>query len=151
MINLAVPITFGGSDLFTHMLIVGATRSGKTATILKPIMYQLLMYKKRGIPLELTCLEPKGDVAQMVVDMAKEMDIPYTHIDLTKDNSAKFNPMEGETNSVAETTVIVLKCLFGKQDAFFATVQELSARNVTKLLKKLHGDNMDITDVLNTL
>jgi small subunit ribosomal protein S1 len=38
-----------------------------------------------------------------------------------------------------------------KKDAFFATVQELSARNVTKLLKALHGDKMDIIDVMNTL
>ena len=59
--------------------------------------------------------------------------------------------MEGETDTVAEATVVVLKGLFEKQDAFFATVQELSARNVTKLLKELHGDNMDIIDVMNTL
>ena len=59
--------------------------------------------------------------------------------------------MEGETDTVAEATVVVLKGLFGKQDAFFATVQELSARNVTKLLKELHGNNMDIIDVMNTL
>lgn len=30
-------------------------------------------------------------------------------------------------------------------------MQELSARNVTKLLKELHGDNIDIVDVMNTL
>jgi hypothetical protein len=35
--------------------------------------------------------------------------------------------------------------------SFYVTVQELSARNVTKLLKELHGDNMDIIDVMNTL
>lgn len=148
---MTIPIKWGGSDAFTHMLVVGATRSGKTATILKPIIYQLLLLKKQGVPLGLSVVEPKGDVAQMVADISAEMELPYTHIDPMKQNSAKFNPMEGETNAVAEATVIVLKGLFGKQDAFFATVQELSARNVTKLLKELHGDNMDITDVLNTL
>ena len=59
--------------------------------------------------------------------------------------------MEGETDTVAEATIVVLKGLFEKQDAFFATVQELSARNVTKSLKELHGNNMDIIDVMNTL
>ena len=63
----------------------------------------------------------------------------------------RFNPMEGETDTVAEATIVVLKGLFEKQDAFFATVQELSARNVTKSLKELHGNNMDIIDVMNTL
>jgi len=151
VITLGLPIKWGGSDPFTHMLVVGATRSGKTATILKPIIYQLLMAKKNGVELGLSVVEPKGDVAQMVADMSEEMGLEYTHIDPMIENSGKFNPMEGEINSVAEATVIVLKGLFGKQDAFFATVQELSARNVTKLLKELYGDDIDITDVLNTL
>lgn len=146
-----VPVSWGGSDCFTHMLCVGPTRCGKTATILKPIIYQLLLQKAKGVPLGLSVIEPKGDVAAMVAEMSEEMGIPYTHIDPLSDNTAKFNPMEGDINDVAEATVIVLKGLFGKQDAFFATVQELSARNVTKLLKELNGDRMDIIDVMNTL
>lgn len=148
---MGLPIRWGGSDMFTHMLVVGPTRCGKTATILKPLIYQLLLAKKRGIPLGLSVIEPKGDVAMMVRELCEEMEIPFTHIDPMRSDTDKFNPMEGEVNSVAEATVIVLKGLFGKQDAFFATVQELSARNVTKLLKELHGDNMDIIDVMNTL
>ena len=148
---MGMPIVWQGSDCFTHMLAVGPTRCGKTATILKPMIYQLLLQKKRGVPLGLSVVEPKGDVAAMVNEMCIEMDIPCIHVDPDKPNSASFNPMEGETDTVAEATVVVLKGLFGKQDAFFATVQELSARNVTKLLKELHGDNMDIIDVMNTL
>lgn len=148
---MSLPIRWGGDDIFTHMLVVGPTRCGKTATILKPLIYQLLLLKARGIPLGISVVEPKGDVAAMVNEMCEEMGIPCTHVDPMKPDSAHFNPMEGEINSVAEATVVVLKGLFGKQDAFFATVQELSARNVTKLLKELHGDNMDIVDVMNTL
>lgn len=148
---MGLPIMWEGDDCFTHMLVVGATRSGKTATILKPMIYQLLLAKKRGVELGLSVVEPKGDVAQMVNDMCVEMEIPVIHIDPFKPDTHKFNPMEGDVDSVAEATVVVLKGLFGKQDAFFATVQELSARNVTKLLKELQGDNLDITDVMNTL
>lgn len=148
---MSIPVKWGGSDMFTHMLVVGPTRCGKTATILKPLIYQLLVLKAKGVPLGLSVIEPKGDVAAMVNEMCFEMGIPCTHIDPMISNTAQFNPMEGEINAVAEATVIVLKGLFGKQDAFFATVQELSARNVTKLLKKLHGDNIDIVDVMNTL
>lgn len=146
-----VPITWTGSDCFTHMLVVGPTRCGKTATILKPIIYQLLLMKKRGVPLGLSVVEPKGDLASLVRELSDEMDIPCTHIDPERKDSQGFNPMEGNMDDVAEATVVVLKGLFGKQDAFFATVQELSARNVTKLLKRLHGDKMDIIDVMNTL
>jgi len=148
---MSMPIVWQGSDCFTHMLAVGPTRCGKTATILKPMIYQLLLQKKRGVLLGISVVEPKGDVAAMVNEMCLEMDIPCIHVDPDKPNSASFNPMEGDTDTVAEATVVVLKGLFGKQDAFFATVQELSARNVTKLLKELHGNNMDIVDVMNTL
>ncbi|WP_234402436.1 type IV secretory system conjugative DNA transfer family protein [Oceanobacillus damuensis] len=147
-----VPIIWKGKDFYTHMLVVGATRSGKTASILEPMIYQLLLQKKQGKKLGLSVIEPKGAFARKVKAFCDEMDIPYIYIDPERiDESNCFNPMEGEINDVAEATVVVLKGLFGKQDAFFATVQELSARNVTKLLKELHGNDMDIIDVMNTL
>ncbi len=120
--------------------------------------------KKKGIPLGLSVVEPKGDVAFMVRQMSEEMELPYYHIDPAKNReyavnagydplyqSDYFNPMKGDMDTVAEATVSVLKSLFGKQEAFFATVQEVSARNVTKLLKTLHGDNIDLLDVVATL
>src|SRR5690625_2466755 len=123
------------------MLIVGGTRSGKTATILQPMVYQVLLQKKRGIPLGISVIEPKGNMAEMVYEMCVEMELPVTYIDPTKKDTAKFNPMEGDKNQVAEATVSVLNGLFGKQDPFFEKVQESSALNVTKLLKELYGDN----------
>jgi len=144
-------VLWSGDDCFTHMLVVGPTRSGKTATVLKPMIYQLLLQKKRGKELGLSVVEPKGDVAQMVNEMCIEMNIPCIYIDPESPNSHRFNPMEGNTDDVAEATVVVLQGMFGKQEAFFQTVQELSARNVTKLLKELHGNQMDIIDVMNTL
>lgn len=133
------------------MLIVGPTRCGKTATILKPMIYQILKAKKAGIPVGLSVIEPKGDVAQMVAEISEGFGIDCVHIDPVNPNSAKWNVMEGDKDDVAEATVAVLKSLFGKQEAFFATVQELSSRKITLLLKELYGNNMDITDVLTNL
>ncbi|EGL83613.1 hypothetical protein CathTA2_0824 [Caldalkalibacillus thermarum TA2.A1] len=158
------PIIWGGSDAFTHMLVVGPTRCGKTATILKPIIYNLLVQKAKGKKLGLSVIEPKGDVAFMVREMCEEMGLDFVHIDPAQKRgyaesagydpsyeSHRFNPMTGDEDTVAEATVAVLKSLFGKQEAFFATVQEVSARNVTKLLKRLQGDRLDLGDVVNTL
>ena len=80
---MGMPIVWQGSDCFTHMLAVGPTRCGKTATILKPMIYQLLLQKKRGVPLGISVVEPKGDVAAMVNEMCLEMDIPCIHVDPT--------------------------------------------------------------------
>ncbi|MFC2950024.1 hypothetical protein [Virgibacillus sediminis] len=84
-------------------------------------------------------------------EFCDEMDIPYIYIDPTSPDTHKFNPMEGNVEDVVEGTVIVLRGLFGKQDAFFANVQELAARNVTRLLKELKGDGVDLMEVLETL
>ena len=146
-----VPVILRQKDFFVHTLVVGSTGSGKTASVLEPIAYQLLVQKKLGKKLGLTVVEPKRDFALKVKEYCEVMDIPHIFIDPLSEDTHKFNPMEGNIDDVAEATVVVLKGLFGKQEAFFATVQELSARYVTKLLKELHGDNMDILDVMNTL
>ncbi|TMN23746.1 type IV secretory system conjugative DNA transfer family protein [Lentibacillus cibarius] len=146
-----LPIVWKGKDMFTHMLVVGATRSGKTASVLEPMIYQLLLQKKQGKNLGLSVVEPKGEFAEKVKDFCDEMAIPYIYIDPTSPHTQKFNPMEGNVEDVVEGTVIVLRGLFGKQDAFFANVQELAARNVTRLLKELKGDNTDLMEVLETL
>jgi hypothetical protein len=147
-------IRWGGDDPFTHTLVIGPTRCGKTATILKPLIFQILKAKKMEIPVGLSVIEPKGDVARMVKEMAEEMGLKkdLVYIDpLFPDETNRINVMKGDKADVAEATVAVLKSLFGKQDAFFATVQELSSRKVTLLLKELYGDNMDIMDVLANL
>lgn len=144
-------IIWGGKDSFTHMLVVGPTRCGKTATILKPMIYQILLAKKRGIKLGLSVIEPKGDVARMVADVSRAMGLKCNHIDPLDELTDRFNVMEGNTEDVTEATVVVLKSLFGKQEAFFAIIQELSTRKVTELLKRLHGDNINLFDVVRTL
>ena len=136
------PIILGGSDPFTHMLCVGPTRCGKTSTILLPMIYQLLVQKKRGKALGLSVIEPKSDLAREVKEFCDAMDIPYVYLD----------PDSPDTeDSVVEATVAVLQSMFGKQEAFFATIQELSTRNVTRLLKQLKGDDLTLLDVLSTL
>ncbi|WP_270620082.1 type IV secretory system conjugative DNA transfer family protein [Paenibacillus macerans] len=144
-------IQWGGSDLFTHMLVVGPTRCGKTATLLKPMIYQLLLLKKKGVPLGISVVEPKGDVAAMVNEMCGEMDMPCVYVDPTITNSARFPVMKGDEDDVAEATVTVLKSMFGKQEPFFAIVQELAGRNITKLLKRLYLDDVNLGDVLRTM
>lgn len=148
---MSEPILWGGKDAFMHMLAVGATRSGKTATVLNPLIFQLLVQKKQGKKLGFSVIEPKGDLVREVKEYCDEMEIPYIYIDPESEDTHRFNVMEGETEDVAEATVAVLQSLFGKQEAFFQTVQELSSRNITKLIKELQGDDMDLLDVLVTL
>lgn len=149
--NEGYPVLMKENDFFMHTIIAGSTGSGKSVGTLEPLVYQLLLQKRKGKKLGLTVVEPKRDFALQVKEYCDEMEIPYIFIDPLSEDTNTFNPMEGEANQVAEATVIVLQGLFGKQDPFFASVQELSARNVTKLLKELYDDDLDIIDVMNTL
>lgn len=130
---------------------MGPTRCGKTATLIKPIIYQILIAKAKGFPCGLSVIEPKGDVAQFTVDLARELGIRAYHLDPTQNGSDMINLMKGPVDDVAEATIAVLKGMFGKQEAFFQLVQELTARNFIKLLKLNHGDNLDILSVLRAL
>lgn len=161
-----IRLKWDGKDLFTHMLVIGPTRSGKTSTILKPLIYQLLKLKARGVPLGLSVIEPKGDLAYFTARAAQLVGLPVVHIDPVPPErrgyaserdrhytSAGFNPLSGDEDLVAEATVTVLQSLgnMGAQDPYFRQVQELAARMTVKLLKRLYGDRVDLMRVVETL
>lgn len=146
-----IPVTWGGGDPYTHTLCIGPTRCGKSALAIQQLVKQTLLMKKRGIPIGLSIIEPKGDLARFTRELAEEMELPFIHVDPLREDSHHFNVMQGDMDIVAEATITVLKGMFGKQEQFFAIVQELSARHVTKLLKTLAGDNLDIVDLVKTL
>lgn len=140
-----------GKDAFLHTLVIGPTGSGKTSRILMPMVYQVLKAYANGNKVGMTLIEPKGDFAQDVVEQCERMGIPYHYIDPLRDDSASFNPLIGDPQQVSEMIRTVLRRMFGRQKAFFAQVQETAARNTTKLLKMVHGDNITLLDLARAL
>lgn len=149
-INSKQKVVLRGIDRFLHTMVFGPTGGGKTSTILKPMIYQDLLKIKSGQKLGITVIEPSGDLCDDVAEMCRKMNIPYIHIDPIK-LEAKFNPLQGNSSIAAEATRTVLKGMFGKQEAFFSQVQETAARNVILLLKEVHGDKLDLMDVIRCL
>jgi hypothetical protein len=140
-----------GLDAFLHTLVLGPTGCGKTSRILKPMVRQAIEAYRNGKKVGITIIEPKGDFAQDVADWCKKLNVPYVHIDPTSPTTHRFNPLQGDALTAAEATRTVLKMLFGKQDPFFSQVQQTAARNTILLLKELHGDDIDLMDVVRTL
>lgn len=99
----------------------------------------------------LTLVEPKGDLADEAAELCDKLELPYVYLNPLDPNTAKFNIMEGEPDTIAEANRTVLRNTFGKQEQFFALIQETTARNVILLMKKLLGDNLDILDVSRAL
>jgi hypothetical protein len=139
-------------NLFQHFLIVGPTGSGKTSRVIKPVAWQMIKHIIQGRKMGLTIVEPKGDLIADISDWCEKIGIPYTRIDPPiGEQSAKFNPLQGDLYMAAEGTRMVMRKMFGRQDAFFGLVQEMAARNTILLLKRIRGDNLDLNTVRRAL
>lgn len=141
-----------GKDRYLHTLVVGSTGTGKTTTVLAPMIWQDLQNMLKGHRLGITVVAPDGEFCYQVEDWCKRLGVPYHFIDLDNPNSDKFNPLaEGDPNVVSEIMRTVLRATFGEQEAFFAQAQELHAKNTMLLLKKLMGNKLTMLDVYESL
>ncbi|MBT9252118.1 MAG: TraM recognition domain-containing protein [Brockia lithotrophica] len=156
-------IDWGGKDLMTHLLVVGPPRSGKTSGVLKPMIAQLLELKAKGVPLGLTVIEPKGDLAYFAAEIARRRGWNPVHIDpLPRDyrgyavseyESAAMNPLSQPESVAMESFVRVVHALMesGRQEAFFPLVQETVIRYVVRLAKRVYGDDVDVVKITELL
>lgn len=123
-------------DRFLHMLIMGATGSGKTSQIILPMCYQDVHNLEAGV----TVLEPKGDLAREVAMMAEEMGRPYMYFDPSVDNCPFFNPLIGDETDVIENAVTTFLSLNPDSPQYFKDLSEQLVRNTLKVLKRLDKD-----------
>lgn len=123
-------------DRFLHMLILGATGSGKTSQVILPMCYQDIQNLDAG----LTVLEPKGDLAREVAMMAKDLGRPYIYFDPSVDNCPFFNPLIGEESDVIENAVVTFNALNPDSPQYFKDLSEQLVRNSLKVLKRLDKD-----------
>ncbi|MEQ6359424.1 TraM recognition domain-containing protein [Thermoanaerobacter thermohydrosulfuricus] len=92
----------------------------------------------------ITVVEPKGDFAEKAALLCKANGVPCVHIDPTNNKGWAINVMQGEPEETAEIVSSVLKSMFGKQEAFFANLQEDVAKNYVKLIKYIYGNECDL-------
>lgn len=153
-VNSNKPVILEGLYRYRNILITGPPGSGKSVTLKNHIFQDLDRIKnsmKSDRPMGLTLLEPKGDLVDEVAARCQELNIPFHYINPLSPFTAQFNPMMGPSDVAAESTRTVLRNIFGKQEAFFAAVQETAARNTILLVKQLQGDDLDMLDVLRCL
>lgn len=141
------PVIIKHMDRYLHTLVVGTIGTGKSSRVLKPMIEQDLKAIKAGHKIGVTVIEPKGDLAEDVANMAKSMGIPVTFINPDDPATPKFNPLAiGDDNTAAEIARTVFKNLFGKQDPFFSNNQQQAIRSTVQLLRKLKGKNVTLED-----
>jgi len=139
------------NDRYLHTMVVGTSGTGKTSRVLKPMIWQDLKAIADGALAGITVIEPKGDFAADVAEMARDLGVPVIFLNPEDPASPKFNPMEGPADTVAEIMRTVLQSLFGRQEAFFRQAQEVTARNTVLLLKAIKGDDVTMLDLVEAL
>jgi hypothetical protein len=145
------PVVIHPKDRYLGTMVIGPPGSGKTTRVVAPMILQDLERLRSGERLGITIVEPKGDLVSTIACICRKWGIPYVFVDPEREDTARFNPLQGDEEIAAEATRTVLKNIFGKQEAFFSLVQETAARNTILMLKRLEGDHLDIKDVTRVL
>jgi len=143
-------VTLLESDRYMHILVVGPTGSGKTATSLSPMIVQDLANPDVGA----TVVEPKGDwilgvkgERDGIKQWGEKLGRTVYVIDPDDEDTDVYNPMYGDMHMVAESICVALRSLFQTKASFFADVQEALLKHVIYLLKWLRGDNVTFRDL----
>ena len=121
------------NDRFLHVLVLGPAGCGKTSQTLLPMIHQDIQNKGWGV----TVIDPKGDLAVKVSEMAKYYKRDVVLFDPTFDECPKFNPLSGAENDAIETVVTAFRMANSSIPSFFAEQNELTIRNGVRVLKRL--------------
>lgn len=120
-------------DRFLHMLILGATGTGKTSQILIPMIHQDIQNLDCGV----IVLEPKGDLAQKIAMMAEVYGRKAKYFDPAMSNCPCFNPLHGREIDVVENMATTFRMLNPDSPTFFLDLSEQLVKNAVKVLKRL--------------
>lgn len=122
-------------DRYLHMLIIGATGTGKTSQILLKMLSQDIDASNRSI----VVLEPKGDFAEQAYAMAKLKNKKTLYFCPKNIDCPSFNPLYGEEDAVVENMCKTFNALNKSNNMYFQVMAENLLRNSLMVLKRLEA------------
>ncbi|PSR23431.1 MAG: conjugal transfer protein TraG [Sulfobacillus thermosulfidooxidans] len=140
------PIQIHSRDRFMHMHIIGPTGSGKSSSILMPLIRQDLE-AKRGI----TLIEPKGDLSYTAYQTALSCHATLIYFDPHKPNCAHYNPLKGPADVAAEGLSWALNQITEAGHPFYAVTSRVLLMYSVMAVKEALGDAADLHHVLDFL
>ncbi|OPA11537.1 DNA translocase FtsK [Bacillus cereus] len=157
-----------GKDRTLNGIIIGPIGSGKTSSLIIPMINQDLhwmvrfinkfetAYKKNDYDTEevkgtflngVTVIEPSNDLCQKVFKLVQAHKIPASsvyYIDPTNPDTKNINILRGPVDKVAEVFAMVIQGLSESNNAFFEQAQRNHLKQHIYLLK-LHNPQKDVT------
>ncbi|MGM2730917.1 DNA translocase FtsK [Bacillus cereus group sp. Bce005] len=157
-----------GKDRTLNGIIIGPIGSGKTSSLIIPMINQDLhwmvrfinkfetAYKKNDYDTEevkgtflngVTVIEPSNDLCQKVFKLVQAHKIPASsvyYIDPTNPDTKNINILRGPVDKVAEVFAMVIQGLSESNNAFFEQAQRNHLKQHIYLLK-LHNPQKEVT------
>ncbi|MGN4409811.1 DNA translocase FtsK [Bacillus cereus group sp. MYBK59-1] len=157
-----------GKDRTLNCIIIGPIGSGKTSSVIIPMINQDLhwmarfinkfinVFKKKDYHTEevkgtflngVTVIEPSNDLCQKVFKLVQAHKIPESavyYIDPTNPDTKNINILRGPVDKVAEVFAMVIQGLSESNNAFFEQAQRNHLKQHIYLLK-LHNPQKDVT------
>ncbi|KAA6470219.1 MULTISPECIES: DNA translocase FtsK [Bacillus cereus group] len=157
-----------GKDRTLNGIIIGPIGSGKTSSLIIPMINQDLhwmvrfinkfetAYKKNDYDTEevkgtflngVTVIEPSNDLCQKVFKLVQAHKIPASsvyYIDPANPDTKNINILRGPVDKVAEVFAMVIQGLSESNNAFFEQAQRNHLKQHIYLLK-LHNPQKDVT------
>lgn len=140
------PITLTTRDRFLHLHVLGPTGSGKSSSVLMPLIRQDLM---RGHGLLL--LEPKGDLAHTAYRHAIDAHRNVIRFDPLLSDCPHFNPLAAEAERAAEGLAWTLNQLSEPGHPYYAVTARIQLLYAVKAVKAAVGPTADIGHLLTFL
>ncbi|MDA8205309.1 MAG: type IV secretory system conjugative DNA transfer family protein [Thermaerobacter sp.] len=137
------PVVLDPADRFLHLHVLGPTGSGKSSSVLMPLMAQDIA-QGHGV----LVLEPKGDLSEAAYRRALACGRSVIRFDPGDAECPHFNPLSGPADQAAEGLVWSLNQISSGGHPYYAVAARVRLLHAVRLIKEFHGENADIGHVL---
>lgn len=134
------------SDRFLHTHVMGPTGSGKSSSVLMPMIAHDLA-KGHAVVL----IEPKGDLSQAAYRRAIECQRTIVFFDPETPDCPRYNPLSGPADVAAEGLAWALNQVSEAGHPFYATTSRVQLIYAVLAVKEALGDQADLTAVVDFL
>lgn len=140
------PTWLSTTDRFLHLHVIGPTGSGKSSSILLPLISQDLD-AKRAVAL----IEPKGDLSLAAYRRAIEAGHTVILFDPESDACPHYNPLSGPPSSAAEGISWALNQISEAGHPFYAVSSRVLLMYAVMAVKEVQGDTANLESVVSFL
>lgn len=136
-------VTLSASDRFMHLHVLGPTGSGKSSSVLMPLIRQDIR-QQYG----LVVMEPKGDLAAATYREAVQHGRSVIRFDPLFEECPHLNPLSGPPDAAAEGLAWTLNQISDSGHPYYAVAARIQLLYAVRAVKSFYGEGADLGSVL---